>query len=158
MNFPGTGQSSGRRAGGDGTMGTLWEVRIWEVPCDVPPVIRELDDKEQEILLHCLDPGLKLQAQIHVSSFHLDFPFPHSCGMFDKEFRLTKTTDVFFSGQDNLCVLKIPGFCVKGNVFSVPVPVLLYWGAGGAKKRWISVPDVDCGSSFIFLSIPKIKH
>lgn len=96
MNFPGTGQSSGRRAGGDGTMGTLWEVRIWEVPCDVPPVIRELDGKEQEILLHCLDPGLKLQAQIHVSSFHLDFPFPHSCGMFDKEFRLTKTTDVFF--------------------------------------------------------------
>lgn len=28
-----SGQSSGLRAGGGG-MGTLWEVRIWEVPCD----------------------------------------------------------------------------------------------------------------------------
>lgn len=57
MNFPGTGQSSSHRAGGGSMMGTLWEVRIWEVriwevPSDVPPVIRELDDKEQEILLH----------------------------------------------------------------------------------------------------------
>lgn len=91
MNFLG-------RAGGGGVMGTLWEVGIREVPCD-SSLIKELDDKEQEILLRCLDPKQKLQAEIHLSSFHLDFPFSHSHGIFDKEFQLTKTTDVFFQGR-----------------------------------------------------------
>lgn len=67
------------RAGGGDMMGTLWEVMIWEV-------LKELDDKEQEILLHCLDPKLKLRDEIRVSSFHLDFPLPHSHGIFHKEF------------------------------------------------------------------------
>lgn len=39
----------------------------------------------------------------------------------------------------------------------MPVPVFL-WGAGGAKKSRISLPNVDCRSSFIFFYIPKIKH
>lgn len=39
----------------------------------------------------------------------------------------------------------------------MPIPVLL-WGAGGAKKSRISLPNVDCKSSFIFFYIPKIKH
>lgn len=79
-------------------MGTLWEIRIWEEPCDCS-LIKELDDKEQEILLHYLGPKQKLEVEIHLSSFHLDFPFPPSHGIFDKEFQLTKTTDVFFQGR-----------------------------------------------------------
>lgn len=91
-------QSCGCRAGGGGVMGTVWEIRIWEVPCD-SSLIKELADKEQEILFHCLNPKQKLQVEIHLSSFHLDFPFPRSHGTFDKEFQLTKTADVFFQGR-----------------------------------------------------------
>lgn len=39
----------------------------------------------------------------------------------------------------------------------MPVPILL-WGEGGAKKSRISLPYVDCRSSFIFFYILKIKH
>lgn len=76
-----TGQSSGGRADGGGVTGDCGKGGFGRHPamsCRARAAVMNTAWNETDIMLACLDPKLRLQTEIRISSLHFDFSFPWS--------------------------------------------------------------------------------